>query len=57
MALYRLDEKPIDLVVTCNIPTTSEGGGAVDEDGLRSISAQFDQFIRSLRIVDFSLFA
>ncbi|KAJ8078569.1 hypothetical protein AAF712_001430 [Marasmius tenuissimus] len=57
MALYRVEEKPIDLVVTFNVPLTSADGGAIDAQGLKAVEQQFDTFIRSLKIVDFGLFA
>ncbi|EEB96151.1 hypothetical protein MPER_04763, partial [Moniliophthora perniciosa FA553] len=57
MALYRVEEKPIDLVVTFNVPVIAEDGGAVGPDGLKAAEQQFDIFVRSLRIVDFALFA
>ncbi|ESK93002.1 ran guanine nucleotide release factor [Moniliophthora roreri MCA 2997] len=57
MALYRVEEKAIDLVVTFNVPVIAEDGGAVGQDGLRVVEEQFDTFVRSLRIVDFGLFA
>jgi hypothetical protein len=57
MALYRVTEKSIDMVVTFNVPLESEDGGAVSDDNLPSIRNQFDQFTRSFRILDFGLFA
>jgi hypothetical protein len=57
MALYRVEEKAIDLVVTFNVPVIAEDGGAVGPDGLKASKEQFDTFVRSLRIVDFGLFA
>ena len=57
MALYRVEEKPIDLVVTFNVPLTSADGGAVDARELQTTEQQFNTFIRSLKIVDFGLFA
>ncbi|GLB35333.1 putative ran-interacting Mog1 protein [Lyophyllum shimeji] len=57
MALYRVELKNIDLVVTFNVPTRSEDGGAVSAEGLATARVHFDTFVRSLQIVDFSLFA
>lgn len=57
MGLYRVESKSIDLVVTFNIPLEAVDGGAVDNDGLRKAEADFDTLVRSLRIVDFGLFA
>ncbi|THU99357.1 Mog1p/PsbP-like protein, partial [Dendrothele bispora CBS 962.96] len=57
MALYRVEDRGIDLVVTFNVPVTSQDGGAVDSNGFETARQQFDTFVRSLRIVDFGLFA
>jgi hypothetical protein len=57
MALYRVTEKSVDMVVTFNVPLESEDGGAVSNEDLPSINSQFDQFTRSFRILDFGLFA
>ncbi|KAF5365680.1 hypothetical protein D9758_003149 [Tetrapyrgos nigripes] len=56
MALYRVEDKGIDLVVTFNIPVSSQDGGAVDLHGFDVAQQQFNAFVRSLKIVDFSLF-
>jgi hypothetical protein len=56
MALYRVESKAIDLVVTCNIPLKSERG-SMGEAELTAVQADFDVFVRSLRIVDHGLFA
>lgn len=57
MGLYRVESKNIDLVVTFNVPLEAIDGGAVDNDGLQKAEADFDTLVRSLRIVDFGLFA
>ncbi|KAH8833567.1 hypothetical protein DL96DRAFT_1577555 [Flagelloscypha sp. PMI_526] len=57
LGLYRVESKNIDLVVSFNIPLNAADGGAVDEEGLNKSQADFDVFVRSLRIVDFGLFA
>nr|GAT61231.1 predicted protein [Mycena chlorophos] len=57
MGLYRIQEKPVDLVVTFNVPVRAQDKGAVDEDGWKQAQTQFEAFVRSLRIVDFGLFA
>jgi len=57
MALYRIESKDTDLVVTFNVPLQSEDGGAVDEAGLVQIKQEFETFARSLGIVDYGLFA
>ncbi|KAJ3989987.1 hypothetical protein F5890DRAFT_1569978 [Lentinula detonsa] len=57
MALYRVVEKGIDLVVSFNIPVKLEDGGAVRGEKLQQAQEQFDLFARSLRIEDFNVFA
>lgn len=54
MALYRVKHKNVDLVVTFNIPIESEDGGAVKEE---AVQKDFENFVTSLQIVDFGLFA
>ncbi|KAJ7694145.1 hypothetical protein B0H17DRAFT_1057967 [Mycena rosella] len=56
MALFRVTDKRVDLVVTFNVPTQSQDDGAVGEEGWNKMQIHFDAFIRSLRIVDFGLF-
>jgi len=57
MALYRLEQKPIDVVVTFNIPVKSSDGGAVSDEGLITIRNHFSEFTGSLQIVNYELFA
>jgi hypothetical protein len=57
MALYRVETKNIDIIVTFNVPLISEDGGAVNAQELEEVKKHFDQFTRSFRIVDFGLFA
>ncbi|KAF8969805.1 hypothetical protein BDZ97DRAFT_160880 [Flammula alnicola] len=57
MALFRVESKAADLVLTFNVPVESVDGGAVDSGGLENAEADFNTFVRSLRIVDFGLFA
>ncbi|KAJ4488181.1 hypothetical protein J3R30DRAFT_3279179 [Lentinula aciculospora] len=56
MALYRVVERAVDLIVTFNIPVNSEDGGAVRGEELKRVQEQFDLFSRSLRIKDFGVF-
>ncbi|KAJ7489922.1 hypothetical protein B0H11DRAFT_2010977 [Mycena galericulata] len=56
MALFRVAEKPVDLVVTFNVPIKSQDDGAVGEEGQNDVQIHFEAFVRSLRIVDFGLF-
>ena len=57
MCIYRVQEKNIDLVVTTNVPMISDDGGAVGEQGWADAKVDFDAMIKSLKIVDFGLFA
>ncbi len=57
MAIYRVTEKNTDIVVTFNIPTESEDGGALDAQGVQIIRSHFDKFSQSLQIINFDLFA
>lgn len=57
MALYRVKEKSVDLVVTYNVPVDSPGGGAVTAPQKERLMEDFNVFIGSLRIIDFNLFA
>lgn len=57
MALYRVEDKQIDLVVTFNVPVLSQDDGEVGQEGWEAAKSHFDAFIQSLRIIDFDLFA
>ncbi|KAJ7684969.1 hypothetical protein DFH06DRAFT_1313342 [Mycena polygramma] len=57
MALFRVTDKHVDLVVTFNVPVESQDHGAVDAIGWNNVQVHFDAFVRSLCIVDFGLFA
>ncbi|KAI0781146.1 Mog1p/PsbP-like protein [Trametes elegans] len=57
LALYRVPQKNVDLVLTMNVPMTSEDGGAVSEDDWGAARDVFNVAARSLRIVDYGLFA
>ncbi|KAG6866082.1 hypothetical protein C0991_008834 [Blastosporella zonata] len=55
MAMYRVERKNVDLIVTFNIPTRTG-----DKDVSRKDTAareHFDLFARTLKIVDYGLFA
>ncbi|KAG6829988.1 hypothetical protein H0H87_009595 [Tephrocybe sp. NHM501043] len=57
MALYRIEQKDIDLVVTFNIPIkTEDDEGAVPSEREAIARKQFDAFARSLKIVNYGLF-
>ncbi len=57
MALYRIEEKKADLVVTFNVPTEAADGKGVGEAGLKLAQQDFENFVTSLRIIDDGLFA
>ena len=54
MAIFRVDDKNVDLVVTFNVPVPSDDNSA--HEGLASARTEFETFVRSLRIIDFDLF-
>ncbi|KAI0637189.1 Mog1p/PsbP-like protein [Trametes polyzona] len=57
LALYRVPDKNVDLVLSMNVPMTSTDGGAVSEDDWGTARDVFNAAARSLRIVDYGLFA
>ena len=57
MAVFRVESKAVDVVVTFNIPVVSVDGGAVGNEGVTTSETDFDTFVRSFRIIDFGLFA
>ena len=57
LALYRVLGKNVDLVMTMNVPMVSADGGAVSEADWDQAKAAFEIAAKSLRIVDYGLFA
>ncbi|KZT11475.1 Mog1p/PsbP-like protein [Laetiporus sulphureus 93-53] len=57
LAVYRLQPHNVDLVLSMNVPTKSADGGAVEGDEWRIAQDTFAAVARSLKIVDYSLFA
>lgn len=57
MALYRVEQKKADLVVTFNIPIKSEDPGVVTESEMPTVKQHFDEIVKSLVIQDLNLFA
>ncbi|KAF8874630.1 hypothetical protein CPB84DRAFT_1797299 [Gymnopilus junonius] len=57
MALFRIESKSVDLVATCNVPLQAVDGGAVSNRELENVQRDFDTVVRTLRVVDFGLFA
>jgi hypothetical protein len=50
-------QRMIDLVVTFNVPIDSQDGNAVDVTEQQKAEADFKEFVDSLAIKDFDLFA
>jgi len=57
LAVYRLVDHNIDLVMTMNIPTRAEDGDSVSDAEQAASKDVFAIAAQSLRIVDFGLFA
>ncbi|KAF8162994.1 hypothetical protein B0H34DRAFT_672100 [Crassisporium funariophilum] len=57
MALFRVESKSVDMVLTFNVPVVAGDGGAVGNEGLAKSERDFMTFVRSLHIVDYGLFA
>jgi hypothetical protein len=56
MALYRVDWKNADLVITFNVPILVASRGGVTPEEANAADADFDTFVRGLVIVDDGLF-
>ncbi|THH14707.1 hypothetical protein EW146_g5653 [Bondarzewia mesenterica] len=57
MALYRVETKGVDVMLTMNVPVTAASdSGAVGEEGFNAVKGDFESVARSLRIVDVGLF-
>lgn len=56
MALFRVESKSIDLVVTLNIPEVSPVGDSDGDIDRQRADEDFNTFVASLRIVDIDLF-
>lgn len=57
LAVYRIQDHNIDLVMTMNVPMKTSDDGAVSENEWQTSKRVFDVAAQSLRIVDFGLFA
>jgi hypothetical protein len=57
LALWRIPNKNVDLVLTFNVPLTAADGLTVDEAGQQQTKKHFDEAVLSLKIVDYGLFA
>ncbi|TDL27521.1 Mog1p/PsbP-like protein [Rickenella mellea] len=56
LALFRIENKNVDLVLSVNIPTVAEDGTAVPPSGIESTREVFMVAASSLRVLDFDLF-
>ena len=56
MALYRIPDKNIDLLLVLNVPTETSDGGALGEQEVGIAQKEFETAALSLRIIDFGLF-
>ena len=57
IALYRIPSKGIDLVLSANFPLETESGPSVPEANMGTAKQLFVSAAKSLKIVDFGLFA
>ena len=56
MALFRVDWKNVDLVVTFNVPILTSDGDRMTQKEVADARADFDAFVRDLEIIDYGLF-
>lgn len=56
MALYRIEDKDVDLVLVMNVPIISQDGGAISGQDISIAQKEFETAALSLRIIDFGLF-
>ena len=57
LAIYRVEEKGVDLVLSLNYPMNVGEGGVRTEEQYITTKQVFHSIASSLRIVDFDLFA
>jgi len=57
LALYRVESKNVDFVMTMNVPTKTLDGDAVTPAGLTEATQVFETAAPSLKIIDYGLFA
>ena len=57
VALYRIPNKGVDLVMTANFPIATEKGPSVPVESMEVARLLFASAAKSLKIVDFGLFA
>jgi hypothetical protein len=56
MALFRVDWKNADLVVTFNVPTLTADGDGMTQEESDAAHSDFNTFVQDLAIVDDGLF-
>ncbi|KAL4251637.1 MOG1 family protein [Abortiporus biennis] len=57
LALYRIEQKNVDLVMTMNVPVRASDGGEVPREQAIAAEKTFETAAKSLKILDFGLFA
>ena len=56
LALYRVESKGVDLVLTANLPVSTEAGDGLNSEQIHEAKEAFLTASRSLKILDFGLF-
>ena len=57
LAIYRLESKGVDIVLSANLPIAKESGGGLDEAEFNSAKEYFLTAAKSLKVLNFDLFA
>ncbi|KAH8107204.1 Mog1p/PsbP-like protein, partial [Cristinia sonorae] len=57
MALYRVEDKNVDLLLVMNVPISTLDGGALGEQEVLAAKEEFETAALTLQIMDFGLFA
>ena len=57
LAVFRVDAKNTDIVLTCNVPVETTIGTGVGLDALSGELEVFKKAVEEFKIVDFGLFA
>lgn len=57
LAVYRLKEQNVDLVVSMNVPIKTSDGATTTANDFTAARETFSAAVESLRIVDYGLFA
>ena len=57
LALFRIRDKKVDLVLSANIPIVTADGSPTNAEGVERARNEFGAAARTLQIVDYNLFA